>query len=29
MIGGPELKIDALTADGEAVPVLRNETWQL
>ena len=29
MIGGPELEVDGLTAAGEAVPILRNETWQL
>jgi len=29
MIGGPELEVDGLTAGGEAVPILRNETWQL
>ncbi|HET7572975.1 MAG TPA: aminopeptidase [Gaiellaceae bacterium] len=29
MIGGPELEVDALLADGTAVPLLRDETWQL
>jgi aminopeptidase len=29
MIGGPELEVDGLTKDGEAVPILREETWQL
>jgi aminopeptidase len=29
MIGGPELEVDGLTAAGEAVPILRGETWQL
>jgi aminopeptidase len=29
MIGSPELEVDGLTADGEAVPVLRNGAWQI
>ena len=29
MIGSPELEVDGLTADGEAVPVLRNGAWQV
>jgi aminopeptidase len=29
MVGRPELEIDGLTADGKAVPILREETWQL
>ena len=29
MIGRPELEVDGLTKDGKAVPILRNETWQL
>jgi aminopeptidase len=29
MVGRPELEIDGLTKDGAAVPILRNETWQL
>jgi aminopeptidase len=29
MVGGPELEIDGLTGDGEAVPILREDTWQL
>jgi aminopeptidase len=29
MIGRPELEVDGLTKDGAAVPILRNETWQL
>ncbi|MGH3003512.1 MAG: aminopeptidase [Gaiellaceae bacterium] len=29
MIGRHELEIDGLTADGRAVPILREETWQL
>jgi aminopeptidase len=29
MVGRPELEIDGLTKDGQAVPILREETWQL
>ncbi|HZD88025.1 MAG TPA: aminopeptidase [Gaiellaceae bacterium] len=29
MVGGPDLEVDALLADGSAVPLIRNESWQL
>jgi hypothetical protein len=29
MVGGPELEVDAVMADGTAVPLIRNEEWQL
>ena len=29
MVGGPELEVDAVLADGTAVPLIRNEVWQL
>ncbi|MFL5953190.1 MAG: aminopeptidase [Gaiellaceae bacterium] len=29
MVGRPELEIDGLTKDGQAIPILREETWQL
>ena len=29
MVGGPELAVDALLPDGNAVPLIREETWQL
>jgi aminopeptidase len=29
MIGGPQVDVDAVLADGTTVPLLRNEVWQL
>jgi aminopeptidase len=29
MVGGPELEVDALLADGRVVPLIREEAWQL
>jgi aminopeptidase len=29
MVGGSELEVDGLTTGGEAVPILRNDEWQL
>jgi aminopeptidase len=29
MIGGPDVDVDGLTADGDAVPVLRGGAWQI
>jgi aminopeptidase len=29
MVGRPELEVDGLTASGEAVPIIREERWQL
>jgi aminopeptidase len=29
MVGGPELEVDAVLADGTAVPLIRNEEWRL
>jgi aminopeptidase len=29
MIGGPEVAVDALTRDGQTVPLLRDDVWQL
>lgn len=29
MVGGPDLEVDAVLADGTVVPLIRDETWQL
>jgi len=29
MVGGPELEVDAVLADGTKIPLIRDETWQL
>jgi aminopeptidase len=29
MVGGPDLEVDAVLADGTEMPLIRNETWQL
>ena len=29
MIGGPVVTVDGMTRNGEAVPILRNDVWQL
>jgi leucyl aminopeptidase (aminopeptidase T) len=29
MVGGPEVDVDGVTKDGEAVPILRDNTWVL
>ena len=29
MIGGPEVEVDAVTTDGEVVPLLRDDVWRL
>ena len=29
MVGGPDLEVDALLADGSLVPLIREESWQL
>jgi len=29
MVGGPEIEVDGVTAEGDAVPLLRGDVWQL
>ena len=29
MVGGPELEVDGVTKDGTAIPILREDAWQL
>jgi aminopeptidase len=29
MVGSPELEVDGITHTGEAVPILREDVWQL
>jgi len=29
MVGGPQLSVDGITKDGQAIPILREDVWQL
>jgi aminopeptidase len=29
MVGGPEVAVDGITRDGDVVPILREDVWQL